>query len=72
VDVRVKTFVQEAASRLDFLRTDYGFTGPEVMPDQAGGYPLLQKVRYRRGDLALETGSSPQPGPANPARPGRR
>jgi hypothetical protein len=54
VDVRVKTFVQQAASRLDFLHTDYGFTGPEVMHDQAGGYPLVQKVRYSGGDLAVE------------------
>lgn len=54
VDIRVKTFVLEAATRLDFLRTEYGFAGPEVVPDETGVYPLLRRVRYKRSDLTLE------------------
>jgi hypothetical protein len=54
VDIRVKTFVLEAADRLDFLRTEYGFAGPEVVPDETGLYPLLRRVRYKRSDLTLE------------------
>jgi hypothetical protein len=54
MDVRVKTFVQETEPRLIFLRTDYGFTGPEVVPSETGVYPLLRRVRYTRTDLAVE------------------
>jgi hypothetical protein len=54
VDIRVKSFVPEAAGRLDFLRAEYGFTGPEVVPDEAGAYPLLRTVRYQRTGLAIE------------------
>jgi hypothetical protein len=54
VDIRVKTFVLEAANRLDFLRTEYGFAGPAVAPDETGVYPLLRRVRYNRSDLTLE------------------
>jgi hypothetical protein len=54
VDIRVKTFVQEVAMRLDFLRAEYGFTGPEVVPAENGVYPLLRRARYRRRGLAVE------------------
>jgi hypothetical protein len=54
VDVRVESFVAEAAGRLDFLCAEYGFTGPEVMPDEARVYPLLRTVRYRRTGCAIE------------------
>jgi len=54
VDMRVKTFVREAANRLDFLRTEHGFTGPEVVPGQTGAYPLLRRVRYGRAGLVVE------------------
>ena len=54
MDVRVKSFVPEAAGRLDFLCAEYGFTGPEIVPDEAGMYPLLRRVRYRRTGLAIE------------------
>jgi hypothetical protein len=54
VDIRVKTFVPEAARRLDFLSAEYGFTGPEVVPDETGVYPLLRRVRYSRPGLAVE------------------
>jgi hypothetical protein len=54
VDVRVKSFVPEAAGRLDFLCAGYGFADPEVVPDEAGVYPLLRRVRYRRTGCAIE------------------
>jgi hypothetical protein len=54
VDIRVKTFVQEVASRLDFLRAEHSFAGPEVVPDETGVYPLLRRVRYERTGLAFE------------------
>jgi hypothetical protein len=54
VDVRVRTFVQEAADRLGFLLAEFGFTGPETVPDETGVYPLLRRVRFRRADLAIE------------------
>lgn len=54
VDIRVKSFVPEAAGRLDFLCAEYGFTGPEVAPDEAGVYPLLRRVRYERLGCAIE------------------
>jgi hypothetical protein len=54
MDIRMKTFVQETANRLDFLHDEYGFTGPEAVPDEAGVYPLLRRVRYERTDLAVE------------------
>ena len=50
----VKTFVLEAANRLEFHRTEYGFAGPEAVADGTGVYPLLRRVRYHRSDLALE------------------
>ena len=54
MDIRVKSFVAEAAGRLDFLCVEYGFTGPEVVPDEAGAYPLLRTVRYERPGCAIE------------------
>jgi hypothetical protein len=54
MDIRVKTFVQETANRLDFLHEEYGFTGPEAVADEADVYPLLRRVRYERTDLAIE------------------
>lgn len=54
MDTRVKAFVQETANRLDFLHEEYGFTGPEAVPEEADVYPLLRRVRYERADLAVE------------------
>ena len=54
VDIRVKSFASEAAGRLGFLCAEYGFMGPEVVPDEAGAYPLLRRVCYRRTGLAIE------------------
>jgi hypothetical protein len=54
MDIRVKTFPQETANRLDFLHEEYGFTGPEAVPEEVGVYPLLRRVRYERTNLAVE------------------
>jgi hypothetical protein len=54
MDVRVKTFVRQAADRLGFLRTEFGFTAPEVVPHETGVYPLLRRLRFERADLAIE------------------
>jgi hypothetical protein len=54
VDVRVKTFAREVASRLGFLCEEFGFTSAAAVPDQAGIYPLLRCVRFERADLAVE------------------
>ena len=54
MDIRVKSFVAEAAGRLDFLCAEYGLSGPEVVPDEAGAYPLLRTVRYQRPGCAVE------------------
>lgn len=54
MDVGVKTFVQEATARLGFLRTEFGFTGPEVVQDETGVYPLLRRIRFDRADLEIE------------------
>ena len=54
MDIRVKSFAPEAAGRLDFLCAEYGFMGPEVVPDEAGAYPLLRRVRYQGPGLAIE------------------
>jgi hypothetical protein len=52
VDIRRKTFVAEATSRLGFLILEHGFNGPEIT--QTGGYPLLIRVSYHRSDLDVE------------------
>lgn len=49
----MKTFVQEATARLGFLRTEFGFTGPEVVQDETGVYPLLRRIRFDRADLEI-------------------
>lgn len=55
VDLRVKTFAAETASRLGFLSADYGFTGPDTVQDGDDDvYPVLRTLRYRRGQLTVE------------------
>jgi hypothetical protein len=54
VDVRVKTFIREAADRMGFLHSEFGFKGAAVVPDEAGVYPLLRRVRFERADVAIE------------------
>ena len=54
MDVRVKTFIREAANRMGFLHAEFGFAGAAVVPDEAGVYPLLRRVRFERADVAIE------------------
>jgi hypothetical protein len=49
VDIRRKTFVAEATSRLEFLIQQHDFVGPEITQD--GDYPLVIHVIYHRSDL---------------------
>jgi hypothetical protein len=49
MDVRRKSFVAEATSRLVFLCGDHGFVGPEVT--EQDGHPLIIRVSYHRADL---------------------
>ena len=53
MDVRRKTFVAEATSRLAFLCDEYGFIGP-VVSGQQDDYPLVMWVSYHRADLDVE------------------
>jgi len=46
VDVRVKTFVREAAERLGFLCAEFEFAGPEAAPHDEHVYPLMRRVRF--------------------------
>jgi hypothetical protein len=54
VDVRVKCFIPEAADRVGLLHSEFGFTGPEIVLDETGIYPLLRRVRFERADVAIE------------------
>jgi hypothetical protein len=54
VDIRVKTFVAEASSRFGTALEGLGFTGPEVEQGQ-DAHPLTMSIRYRRGDVTVET-----------------
>lgn len=54
MDVRVKTFANEAADRLGFLRAEFGFTGPLPVPGENGTYPLLLRVLFERPGLSVE------------------
>jgi hypothetical protein len=49
VDIRCKTFVAEATSKLGFLVREHGFAGPEITQD--GDYPLVICLIYHRSDL---------------------
>ena len=51
MDIRRKTFVAEATSRLSFLIQEHGFAAPEVTED--GNFPLVIHVIYHRGDLEM-------------------
>jgi hypothetical protein len=52
VDFRVKTFADEAVKELDFLKSQYGFAGPEV--ERGGSRGTMVSVSYRRGDVTIE------------------
>jgi hypothetical protein len=53
VDIRRRTFATEAIKRLDFLRDEHGFVGPQLDGD-ADAFPLLLRISYHRKDLAVE------------------
>ncbi|NGN70193.1 hypothetical protein G5C51_40710 [Streptomyces sp. A7024] len=53
MDIRVKTFAAEAASRMDAALGGLGFTGPEVNQGH-NTYPLVITVRYHRSDVSLK------------------
>jgi hypothetical protein len=52
VDIREKTFADEAIRQLDYLRTQHGFAGPEVNHATFPG--TIVSVRYHRGTVTLE------------------
>jgi hypothetical protein len=52
VDIRVKTFADEAVKQLDFLESQYGFAGPDV---NRGTYPgTIVSVKYHRDAITIE------------------
>ncbi|MDX2731689.1 hypothetical protein PV320_23980 [Streptomyces sp. PA03-2a] len=53
MDMRLKTFADEASARLNFLREDLGCVGPTV-EHSGDAYPAVVRVQYRRIDLAVE------------------
>jgi hypothetical protein len=52
MDIREKTFTGEAIKQMDFLKNQYGFTGPNV--DRGASPGTAVRVTYHRGDLAIE------------------
>jgi hypothetical protein len=54
VDVRVKTFVQEAADRMGFLHAESGSAAPEAVADDLGVYPLLRRLPLNRPGVGIE------------------
>jgi hypothetical protein len=53
VDLR-KLFIAETAARLGPVLASLDFVGPEVIGD-AGEYPALLTLRWRRGSAVVET-----------------
>jgi hypothetical protein len=52
VDIRVKTFADEAIKQLDFLRNQYGFAGPDVDREASPGTPV--RVSYHQDAITIE------------------
>jgi hypothetical protein len=52
VDIREKTFADEAIKHLDFLKSQCGFTGPDVSRGESPGTTV--SVRYYRGGTTIE------------------
>lgn len=48
----MKTFADEAVKQLDFLKDQYGFTGPDVDRGSHSGTPV--SVSYHRDDITIE------------------
>jgi hypothetical protein len=53
VDIREKTFADEAIKQLEFLKDHYGFTGPDVSHGANPG--TAARVSYHRGGTTIET-----------------
>lgn len=53
VDVRAKTFVAEASSRLGAVLRELGFVGPEIAGD-TDAFPLVIEVRYYRAEVTVQ------------------
>jgi len=52
MDVREKTFADEATKQLDFVKSEYGFAGPEINRGETPGTSV--SVRYHRADVTIE------------------
>jgi hypothetical protein len=52
VDIREKTFADEAIKQLGFLKDQYGFAGPEVSHGASPGTAV--RVSYHRGGTTIE------------------
>jgi hypothetical protein len=52
VDIREKTFADEAAKQLEFLKDQYGFAGPDVSRGTSPG--TIVQVSYHRGGTTIE------------------
>src|SRR5262249_58612117 len=52
VDIREKTFADEAIEQLDFLKSQHGFAGPDVSRGESPGTTV--SVRYHRGGTTIE------------------
>ena len=52
MDIREKTFADEATKQLDFLRSQFGFAGPDISRGTMPG--AMVNVRYHRGDITIE------------------
>src|SRR5690348_9116484 len=52
VDIRVKTFADEAIKQLDFMKDQYGFAGPDV--DRGTSPGVCVSVSYHRDTITIE------------------
>jgi hypothetical protein len=52
VDIREKTFADEAIKQLEFLKDQYGFAGPDVSRGTSPGTTVC--VSYHRGGTTIE------------------
>ena len=52
VDIREKTFADEAIKQLEFLKDQYGFAGPDVSRGTSPGTAV--RVSYHRGGTTIE------------------
>jgi hypothetical protein len=52
VDIREKTFADEAIKQLDFLKSQHGFAGPDLSRGESPGTTV--SARYHRGGTTIE------------------